>query len=437
MPKLTDSIRLRLLALAAVWLTVALLAAWIVIGGVLDRFVTGRFDADAMALADTLIAQTAVDEAGRAYVTGPPADPRYRLPLAGWFWQVDQDGVPVAKSPSLFDTRLSPQDGPATGAEGFGAEGEPLRVTTRRFTVPGLDSPLTVTVTAPQAEIDAALGSVRRPLAVSLVVLGLGLALATLVQVSAGLASLGPMGRGIKAVREGRADRVPLPRVAELRPAVAELNALLDRNATVLARSREHLGNLAHTLKTPMAALANILPPDHPGQDLIARMDRQIGWHLRRARSAAGQNRPGLRTPVAPVIDDILLVLRHPVQDRGLSVTVDCQPGAGFAGDRQDLEEMVGNLLENAVKWARSRIRVTTRVTEGQLVLQIADDGPGMADADHARALSRGGRLDETGAAGSGLGLAIVHDLSALHGGRLRLDRAPEGGLLAELTLPA
>lgn len=436
MPRIADSIRLRLLALAAVWLTVALLGAWVVIGGVLERFVTGRFDADAAAIADTLIAQVQVDEAGRAYVATFPADPRYGLPLSGWFWQVDQAGLPVAKSPSLFDMRLNPGAAAASGAHGTGPEGEALRVTRRAFTVPGLDDPLTVTVTAPRAEIDAALGPVRRPLALSLVVLGLGLAGATLVQVSAGLASLTTMGRGIKAVREGRTDAMPLPRVAELRPVVAELNALLDRNATVLARSREHLGNLAHTLKTPLAALANALPPGHPGLALVARMDRQIDWHLRRARSAGTTRRRGARTPVAAVIDDILLVLRHPVADRRLSVAVACAPGATFPGDRHDLEEMVGNLLDNAVKWAATRIEVTVRAGGGNVIVDIADDGPGMADIDHARALSRGGRLDETLAAGHGLGLAIVHDLAALNGGRLRLDRAAAGGLLAELTLP-
>lgn len=436
MPRIADSIRLRLLALAAVWLTVALLGAWVVIGGVLERFVTSRFDADAAAIADTLIAQVQVDDTGRAVVANGPADPRYGLPLSGWFWQVDRAGLPVAKSPSLFDMQLNPGAAPAIGATGTGPEGEALRVTTRRFTVPGVDDALTVTVTAPQAEIDAALGPVRQPLALSLVVLGLGLAAATLVQVSAGLASLTTMGRGIKAVREGRTPAMPLPRVAELRPVVAELNALVDRNATVLARSREHLGNLAHALKTPLAAMANTLPPGHPGLPLVKRMDRQIDWHLRRARSAGAGLPRGARTPVAAVIDDILLVLRHPAADRGLLVTVDCASAATFAGDRHDLEEMIGNLLDNAVKWAAARIDITVRASAGEVVVAIADDGPGMADIDHARALSRGGRLDETGAAGHGLGLAIVHDLAALNGGRLRLDRAKAGGLLAELTLP-
>lgn len=434
---LSSSIRVRLLALAAVWLAVALLGAYAVIGSVLDRFVTDRFDAEAQAVADTLIAQAAVDDSGRVILSGTPADPRFGVPLDGWFWQLDHGSRPVGKSPSLFDMRLNPAATPAVGARGWGPRGERLRVLVRDFTLPGLSTPLTVTVTAPQAEIDAALAAVRRPLALSLVVLGVGLACASLVQVSAGLASLDALGGRVRAVREGQIDALPLPREAELRPLAVELNELIRTNANLLARSRDHLGNLAHSLKTPLAALANTLPADHPGQALIARMDRQIGWHLRRARSAGSARRLGTRTPVRPVVDDILLVLQRPLQDRDLAVHVEVPDVAGFAGDRQDLEEMLGNLLENAVKWAARRIRVSAQTSPGRLIVQIADDGPGMSDADHARALSRGVRVDETGVAGTGLGLAIVADLAALHGGRLRLGRAPEGGLLAELTLPA
>lgn len=437
LPVIADSIRLRLLALAAVWLTVALIAAYGVIGGVLDRFVTSRFDADAAAIADTLIAAMRVDASGHPFVATPPADPRFQLPLAGWFWQIDLAGTPVAKSPSLFDMTLSAPDTALTGAPGLGPDAEALRVLRRGFTLPGVDDALAVTVTVPQAEIDAALHQVRRPLAMSLAVLGIGLALATVVQVSLGLAALDAMGRNIRAVRDGRLTTLPLPRASELRPAAVEMNALIDRNGMLLARARDHLGNLAHSLKTPLAALANTLPEGHDGQALIARMDRQIGWHLRRARSAGGLGQPGLHTRVGPVIDDILTVLQGPLRDRNLSVHVDCPHDARFAGDRQDLEEIFGNLLENAAKWAATRVRVTVRAQPRQVIVLIADDGPGMADADFARALSRGTRLDEAGPEGSGLGLAIVADLAALHGGSLRLDTAPEGGLLAELTLPA
>lgn len=448
-----DSIRARLLIAAAVWLTLALLGAWWVIGGVLDRFVTDRFDAEAQAIADTVIGGTEVDATGAPALLRPPTDPRFALPLSAFAWQLDMaDGAPVARSPSLLDLRLNPPfaeftggaglGGPALGGTGMEEDAEPLRVLRRVFTVPGAPAPLAVTVTMPQDDIDAALARVRRPLALALIVLGAGLAAASVVQVGWGLRTLDALGRDIRRVREGRAERITPPPVAELRSVAAEMNALLDENRSVIGRARDHLGNLAHSLKTPMAALSNALPADHPAQALVARMDRQIGWHLRRARNASQPRLLGHSTPVAEAVDDILLVLRRPAEDRGLTISVDCPPAMRFPGERQDLQEMLGNLLENAVKYAATRIEVTARldadpVTGDRLTLTVADDGPGMADADHATALSRGGRLDEMGGGlSAGLGLAIVADLAQLHGGTLRLGRADLGGLLATLSLP-
>lgn len=433
-----DSIRARLIALAAALTGIALVAGYIVIAGILEAFITDRFDAETGAVADALIAGAAIDAGGRLNAGPAPSDPRFDLPLSGWFWQLAQDGRVVAKSPSLYDNVLNPPPLDFQGGRGLGPGNEPLRVLHQRFTLPGSNSTLAVTVTAPSAEIQASMSRLRRPLAVSLVILGLALAAASILQVAAGLRSLDRLGRDIRDIRAGRTESLPLPAVAELRPVATELNGLLEQNRAVLARAREHVGNLAHSLKTPLAALGNALPAAHPGHVLIARMDRQIGWHLRRARSAASPRLLGQRTPVASVIEDILLVLRRPIRDSGLAAQVDIPPGLLFAGERQDLEEMTGNLLENAVKWSSHRIRVTAR-RDGALQLRIAieDDGPGMPDDERALALTRGVRLDETGPPGSGLGLAIVADLAALHGGRLALERSPLGGLRAELRLPA
>lgn len=437
--KLTlGSIRARLLAAAAVWLSIALLAAWWVIGGVLSGFVTDRFDAEAIAIADTIIVGTEVNEIGQVSLKRPPNDPRFEIPLSMWSWQLQtSDQRVVARSPSLLDLYLAPPSGNFIGGRGTGPDGEVLRVLHREFTLPGLDDALAVTVTAPQEEIDAASARVRKPLAIALIVLGAGLASATVAQVALGLRELDRLGRNIRAIRSGSVESVALPRVSELRPIATEINALLDANRSVIGRAREHLGNLAHSLKTPMAALANTLPQDHPGQALIARMDRQIGWHLRRARSAATPRLLGHSTVVREVIDDILMVLRRATEDRNLSVGVDCPEGSQFSGERHDLEEMLGNLLENSVKYSRSEIRIEVRNLPEHLTISVSDDGPGMSESDYARALSRGGRLDEMGGSGTGLGLAIVADLAALHGGSLTLRRAAIGGLEAQLALPA
>lgn len=434
-----DSIRARLIGLSALLIGVALLAGYLAIAAILDRFITDRFDAETEAVADTLIAGASIDTEGRLIAGPEPTDPRFDMPLSGWFWQLSQDGRVTAKSQSLFDNVLNPPLTDFTGGTGQGPANEPLRVTRHGFTLPdAAGAALAVTVTAPQAEIDASMARLRRPLAISLSVLGLVLAAASVLQVAAGLSSLDRLGRDLRRVRAGQAEAMPLPPVSELRPIALEINGLLEQNRAVLGRTREHVGNLAHSLKTPLAALDNALPPDHPGHALVARMDRQIGWHLRRARSAGQTRVLGHRSPIVAVVDDILMVLRGPIRMSGLTVDLDLPPDLAFAGERQDLEEMTGNLIENAVKWANARIRIDARPAgEGRLLIRIQDDGPGMSDQDHAQAMARGGRLDETGPPGTGLGLAIVADLAALHGGKLVLERSDLGGLSAGLLLPA
>lgn len=430
------SLRGRLLVLAGVWLTAALLAAFLVISHLLEEFVTNRFDAEAAAVSDALFATLGIDSEGETQVSTPPTDPRFGLPFSGWYWQVNSGDRIVAGSDSLLDGRLKGPEGSFSGGRGVGADGAALRVFRREITIPDSDSRIAVIVTAPLSQIDESLQKIRTPLAVSLIVLGLGLAAASVVQVTAGLRSLDRLGQDLREVRSGRADRIAVPDVSELRPLAGEINAALDQNALQLDRSRHHLGNLAHSLRTPLAALANELPHDHNGQALIARMDRLVGWHLRRARQA-GPQKLGRRSPVRPVIDDIMLVLRWPMHDKGMTAIIACPTDAGFSGERQDLEEIIGNLAENAVKWGKSQIRITVSDGSKHFVLRVEDDGPGMAQTDAPKALKRGARLDEFGLSGSGLGLAIVADLAALHGGELRLERAELGGLAAIVELPA
>lgn len=426
------SIRGRLLLLAAIWLSAALLAAFLFISHLLEDFVTDRFDIEAGGAADALSASLEVDDNDRIELDETPFDPRFSLPFSGWYWQILADDKIIARSQSLLDQRLNSPEGSFTGGRGVGSDGSTLRVLRRELTIPDSDARIAILVTAPGAEIAESLQEISRPLGIALAVLGLGLALASLVQVSIGLQSLNHLRDDLARVRAGKAERLRLPNASELQPLTTEINASLDQNATLLARSRQHLGNLAHSLKTPLAALTNELPSDHAGQALITRMDRLIGWHLRRARSA-GARSLGQYTPIRPVIDDILLVLRWPMQEQGVTAHIECPNSVNFPGERQDLEEMIGNLSENAAKYANSQIRIKVSQSTDRLTIHIEDDGPGMSETDTTRALIRGARLDEQGPSGFGLGLAIVADLAALHGGELRLERSELGGLAAVL----
>ncbi len=230
----------------------------------------------------------------------------------------------------------------------------------------------------------------------------------------------------------------------EIAPLVDDLNTLLRSNREIIQRARTHVGNLAHALKTPIAVLVNEAKGGDPlairMRQQAAIMQDQIDHHLNRARMAAQSNVIGAVTPVAPVIDGILRVMRKVHDARGITITEDVAPHLRFRGEKQDLEEIVGNLVDNACKWAASRVVITARADrvagEPRLHLTIDDDGSGLPGESRRQVLRRGARLDES-KPGSGLGLSIVFELVELYGGSVRLEDAAGGGLSARVSLPA
>ena len=253
---------------------------------------------------------------------------------------------------------------------------------------------------------------------------------AVLVQVRFGLEPLRRMGRALGAIRGGATARLEGAFPAEIEPLAAELNALLDHNEALVERARTHVGNLAHGLKTPLSVLTNEAGRSQgPLAELVGRqvalMRRQVDHHLARARAIATGSILGARTDVLPVLRDLERTLERIYADKALAIELACPPELAFRGARQDLEEMLGNLLDNACKWAAASVAVRVEAAPEQ-VLQIAieDDGPGLPASRRAEVLERGRRLDEQ-VPGTGLGLAIVADLAQLYGGRLVLDAAP------------
>jgi signal transduction histidine kinase len=433
------SLGLRLVLAALVWGALALAVAGAVIGVLLRDFVERSLDAVLDATMTTLIAETEIDALGYPVLVAAPSDARFALPLSGWYWQIAASDAVLLRSPSLFQADLgagaAPPDGQVHADRVAGPGGQPLRRLWRDFTAPGGEEPLRVSVTLPQRVVAEEVAAVRRPLLLSLALLGLGLVLAIAVQVRVGLAPLRRLVADVAAVRQGKAEGLPPRRDAELAPLVREMNDLLADNRAVIERARTHVGNLAHALKTQLSVLANS-PDAATAQAMVARMDGMIGYHLRRARGAGAGLTVAARTPVAGVLDDLALVLRGACAARGLTLAVEAAPQAVFAGERQDAEEMLGTLMENATKWAATRIAVRAGVEGGRLVVTVDDDGPGIAPDARAFVLGRGARLDE-GTPGQGLGLPIAADLAALYGGSLGLEASPLGGLRARLVLPA
>jgi signal transduction histidine kinase len=369
-------------------------------------------------------------------VVRPPADPRFDQAYSGWYWQVTQ-GSTVLRSRSLWDSDLAPQAGEGGQLHAHRAvdpRGRALDVVERDIEIPGVSTPVHVTVAADREEIEGDIARLHLLVALCLLGLGGGLVAATVAQVRYGLGPLRALGQALDHLRETPDARVPEDQPAEIAPLARALNAVLDHDSALIGRARAHVGNLAHGLKTPLAVLSAATAEGDSVPAAIVRgetaaMARLVDRHLTRARSAAGSAASrGTRTPVLEVAErlrrTLLALLSRPV-----AITLRVDPAARFPGDGDDLMEILGNLMDNAGKWATAEMVVSARVSpSGGLILTVEDDGPGLPEGDHATARTRGARLDDS-KPGHGLGLDIVDDLVSLHGGRLSMDHPPLGGL--------
>lgn len=450
------SLRLRLLGATLVTLALALTGAQWWLGGLFRDHVLRQFDISLTQQLDQLTARLVLDAQGQPQIDpNRLTDPRWARPYSGLYWQLDAMGDDgqlrrgVLRSRSLWDAELRLEadaltDGALHSHDSTGPQGETLRVVERSLQI--AEQPQArwrLMVAADTREALAAVDDFNGVLAASLVALGLLLALAALAQVGVGLAPLRKLQGALQRVREGRAPRLQGRFPAEVQPLIDDFNGVLDRNAEVVARARTQAGNLAHALKTPLAVLENAArhstdPTLAPlVTEQVALAQRHIHWHLTRARAAATGHLPGQRTPLAPLLDGLLRVMDKLHAARALDLDGGDVPADwAFAGEEQDLQEMLGNLLDNACRSARTAVRVRVQRKGAQLQIAVDDDGPGIAPGQRAAVLQRGVRLDES-RPGSGLGLAIVVELATLYGGALTLDSSDMGGLSARLTLPA
>jgi signal transduction histidine kinase len=439
---MTGSLRLRLLTGGLLWLGLALLAAGLFLSWQFRSHVTEDFD---RALADQLARLTGALEItadGVVSLASIPVDPRFQEPYSGLYWQIHGAGEVLRSSRSLWDSELPlPADRLRPGElhrhTGPGPRGEPLVLLERVVRLEDRTEPVRLTVAQSAADLNAAIARFDRTLLTALTGLALALGAALLLQVRIGLRPLDRLRSALRRLRAGEADRVEGAFPAEIAPAVDDLNAMLARNETLIAGARRQAGDLAHALKTPLAvAIGGLSDRDESAARALADIQRIVDHHTARARAAGGRIRVGLKTDLVPRLDRLAETLRKLNASRGLSLTADRPDSLRAAVDPEDFTEMLGVLLDNACKWARSRVAVTAAAAHGRLTLRIEDDGPGIPAAERARALKPGVRLDET-VAGSGLGLAIAADLAALYRGTLSLESSESlGGLAATLTLP-
>jgi signal transduction histidine kinase len=468
----------RLIWLAAVWILAALIAAGVALNLFYRQTTERRLQESLAEVSDTLLAAAHVGREGLVSVpvvdTGdkgasriPPAtviDARANRTLSGRYWQIGEPipgppgGVsqglrPLVRSRSLFDADLKgPPGGLATvlahpGRPVFydtvGAAGEPVRAAALMSLLPGRTEPLVFVVAEDRRPIDEDAGRFAWLTAFSLITLGAGLVAAVFFQVRVGLAPLFLLGREIADVRKGKQQRLLAAYPQEISPLAEELNQLLDNNQEVVERQRTHVGNLAHALKTPLSVMLTEAGAEENELAGVVRrqatiMRGQVDHHLRRARAAARAQGAGERTPVEDVVDEMAVMLERVFQEKGVEIDWRVEGDLCFRGERQDLQEIVGNVLENACKYGASHVfaRAMPAGQAGKLALIVEDDGPGLPQERREEVLKRGARLDET-APGSGLGLSIVDELARAYGGGVTLEDSPMGGLKVVIELPA
>lgn len=437
----TRSFQTRLVAGTVVWLLATLLATGVALSVAFRRSVELGFDERLRSLLLAVIAALDVPPDNRAVMTRAVPEPLFERVYSGWYWQVT-DGEHRLRSRSLWDEVLvdaNEADSAAYGSDIRGPRQEQLRVVEETLHFPSRLHPIRVVVAAPLAEIQREIDAFDRLLFGFLIALGVGLALAVAIQVAYGLHPLRRLVGELEHVRTGRQGRLRRDYPREVTPLVDAINDVLDQDARLIERSRTHAGNLAHALKTPLSVLA---AESHRAMDpacvtkQVQIMTRLIDHHLTRAAAAGSKRALGARTDVGMVVAELRTMLLRLHAERNLSIDARIPPDTVFAGEREDLEEILGNIMDNACKWGTTCALIRAETTEHWVRLRVEDDGPGLEPEAAQLAIGRGTRLDSM-TPGSGLGLSIAADLTELYGGTLTLERADLGGLRVCLELPA
>ena len=433
-----------MILLAAAWIVPLLLIGGFALDRVLTSAITRNFDGQLDFAVTAMIAAADIGPAGEVRFTRGLGDQRFIEPYSGLYWQVSAADQEAFRSRSLWDRSL-PVDMKRdcrvpcrTDDESF--NDEKLRIVERNVTLPGAATTFHFQVAQSTGDLDAQVTSLRTTLLWSLSVLGLGLLILAALQSTYGLSPLRGVSRAIAAIRSGAATRVADDFPREIAPLVAELNDLLAHNEEQAEAARRHAGNLAHALKTPMSVLigearggAADLAETVTAQTAIMR--RHVDHHLARARAVGRRAAAASRADVWPSVEALARTIGR--IRPGVVIDIDGDKTLAFRGEKQDLEEMLGNLLDNAALYGGGRVFVTVTGGDGQVHLLIEDDGKGIPEAERERLFERGARLD-TAQPGTGLGLAIVRDVAEIYGGSVALGESEDlGGLAVTLTLPA
>ncbi len=455
--KTARSLASRLFMSAAALASIILLVAGILLSALNSRNIERAFDARLKVYLLTLVADLDAFISDPLKEPGNLGDPRFNIALSGWYWQIskintDKPPTTLKSSRSLATAKL-PMNLEQTGNSSLtivrdaslGASPYPLHIIERSIDF-GQDGRFIVSIAGDSSELDDEKQSFNKALASTFVLLGAALTFSTLIQVRFGLAPLDKVRVEISAIRRGNAEHIIGIYPPEIMPIAEELNQLVDANKEIIERSRTHVGNLAHALKTPLSVLLNEAESSNTPLSVVVNeqiniMRDQVQYYLDRARAAARAVAIGQSCEVEPIIIAFVRTFEKIYQNRRVTYIAKINGLPKFRGEKQDLEEMIGNLADNAGKWAGSKVEIQawmdiTLKDKPSLIIIIDDDGVGLTQDQRFEATRRGQRLDES-KPGSGLGLSIVADLANVYGGKFSLENSPLGGLRAKLELPA
>jgi len=439
------SLRFRFLSAAFLWVSIATAVAGLVISSLYRNHVTENFHNELEIHLIELVRLSELDPDGTPKLDRPLSDPRFLEIGSGFYWQIERTGFQTVTSPALGNKRLSGQFATSRAYQTGWAEGPEGEVLESGIQAPaGGDngSPMRFSIAAERRLVEEAIATFNRDLAISLSLFAALMVIGATLQIQYGLQPAGHIANNIEKLHEGKTARLPTDVPSEFSAIVTRLNALLDAQAALVQRARVETGNLAHGLRTPLALIGDEAEQlqrrgdSETAQFILAqchKIRRQVDYHMKRA-SAAGTRMTGYVANLPDLVKQIISAMERLYAEKHIKFRVEI-PDATVNCDEGDLAEILSNLIDNACKWSQGQVSITASQSADGIIVEILDDGPGIAPESRARVFDVGARLDEN-KTGSGLGLAISRDLARLYGGDLELNGGPDGGLLARLRLP-
>ena len=438
-----------MIGVAALWIAALLLIGGFALDRVLSRSIVDSFDNQMVFILNSMIASSEIGPDGEVRFNRPPADQRFVEPYSGLYFQISGLGADTFPSRSLWDRRLRASAGHDdvkphlydSNEFSVADHPEPLRIAERDAVLPGSKIRWRFQVAQSRETIDDQIHRLRQTLIWSFTALGVGLLILATLQTFYGLWPLRRVRREVSSIRSGAKTRIGQDFPTEIRPLTEEINQLLAHSEEQAEEARRHAGNLAHALKTPLTVITNAATARAPDlADTVCRealvMRRQVDHHLARARAIGRRASAQARSRVWESLEAVQRAVDR--LHEGVTVDIAGDHQAQVRVERQDLDEMLGNLVENAAKYGGGRVFVTVEPKRSNVDILIEDDGPGIPAEKRGDLFTRGARLDTTGKPGTGLGLAIVRDVAEIYGGSIQLEESEDlGGLLVRLTLPA